>query len=127
MRIANADILPFDFRSLQKTVNGFAGEVMSLLEQTREATSTENQLIKEGRFVQAADPTETYIPPVAKDEVPFIDFSPLQNAISKMEKSSQQLYDISGRATIATDRWFASSWLVSSQHLCTGFLYWLWR
>jgi len=100
MRIANADILPFDFRSLQKTVNGFAGEVMSLLEQTREATSTENQLIKEGRFVQAADPTETYIPPVAKDEVPFIDFSPLQNAISKMEKSSQQLYDITSKPNL---------------------------
>lgn len=100
MRIANADILPFDFRSLQKTVNGFAGEVMSLLEQTREATSTENQLIKEGRFVQAADPTETYIPPVAKDEVPFIDFSPLQNAIAKMEKSSQQLYDITSKPNL---------------------------
>lgn len=91
LRMSQAELLPFDFRSLQKTVAGYAKEVMDLLDQTREATAVENQMIREGRFVQAADPEETYFPPQPKDEVPYLDFSPLLNALDKMEKSCNLL------------------------------------
>jgi N-acetylated-alpha-linked acidic dipeptidase len=93
MRMANAELLPFDFRSLHKTINSYITEVVSLLDQLRESTAIENQLIKEGRYVQAADPLEKYIPPTAREEVPYLNFSPVQNAAAELEKSCQLLSD----------------------------------
>lgn len=88
MRLANADVLPFDFKSFHRTVTTYAKEVMDLLETTREATEVENQMIRENRYVHAADPAKPYFPPSPKDAVPFLNFSSLQNALTKLEKSS---------------------------------------
>lgn len=88
LRMANADIVPFDFRSLHKTIQGYAGEVMALTDQLRETTAVENQLIAEKKYVLAADPTEVYHAPIAKEPVPYLDFSSLQNALSAFEKAA---------------------------------------
>ncbi|MBC7849950.1 MAG: M28 family peptidase [Chitinophagaceae bacterium] len=105
MRISNSDILPFDYRALQKTIAGYVTEVVALLDQTRESTTIDNQLIKEGRYTQAADPLEKYIPPTAKEEVPFLNFSSLQNSLSDLEKSAQSLSEfISNPALTPADK-----------------------
>lgn len=88
LRMANADVVPFDFRSLQKTIQGYAGEVMALTDQLRETTAVENQLIAEKKYVLAADPTEVYHAPTAKEPVPYLDFSSLQNALTALEKAA---------------------------------------
>ncbi len=91
LRLADADVLPFDFRSLYKTISGYANELIELTNNTRENTAIENELIKSKQYALAADPQKKLKLPVAKDEVPFIDFSPLQNALSALEKSTNQL------------------------------------
>jgi len=88
LRMANAEIVPFDFRSLHKTIQGYAGEVMALTDQLRETTAVENQLIAEKKYVLAADPTEVYHAPTAKEPVPYLDFSSLQNALAALEKAA---------------------------------------
>ncbi len=93
LRLADADVLPFDFRSLQKTINGYTNELIELTNATRENTAVENELIKNKQYALAADPLKKQKIPAAKAEVPFIDFSPLQNALSALEKSSNQLAD----------------------------------
>ena len=40
MRMANADVLPFDFNNFHKTVNDYVTEVKTLLENTRTETET---------------------------------------------------------------------------------------
>lgn len=104
MRMSNADLLPFDFRSLYKTISGYLTEVTGLLDQVRESTHIENQLIKENRFVQAADPLKTYIPPTPKEEVPFLDFSPLQNALAELEKTTGRLHDQMIKTNISAEK-----------------------
>jgi N-acetylated-alpha-linked acidic dipeptidase len=94
MRLANADVLPFDFKAFQKTVSTYLTEVTTLLETLRDATETENQMIKEKRYVLASDPTERYIPPTVKESVPFLNFSSLQNAINNLEKASASFADL---------------------------------
>jgi N-acetylated-alpha-linked acidic dipeptidase len=94
MRLANADVLPFDFKSFYQTVNGYTSEVMTLLETLREATEVENQMIEERKFVYAADPTLTYLPPTRKDAVPYLNFSSLQNAVVNLEKASHQFGEL---------------------------------
>jgi len=93
LRLADADVLPFDFRSLYKTVNGYVSELIKLSEQTKENTSAENELIKANQYKIAADPEKGLKTPVLKDEVPYLDFSPLQNALDKLSKSTEQIND----------------------------------
>ncbi len=91
LRLADADVLPFDFRSLQKTIAGYVTELMVMTDQMRENTLIDNQLIKANDFALAGDHTKPEIAPKAKDEVPFLDFSGIQNALITLEKSSGKL------------------------------------
>ncbi len=93
LRMAEAPRLPFDFRSFYKTVNGYATELMTLLDQMRDNTSLANQLLKENHYGYAADPTLTLLPPKAKDEVPYLNFSSLQNALNGLERTTSRLSD----------------------------------
>jgi len=95
MRLATADVLPFDFKGFHKTVNGYMTEVMSLLDNARETTEVENQMVAEKRYVYANDPTQKYIAPQKKDAVPFLNFSSLQNALSGLEKAANQYAELS--------------------------------
>ncbi len=103
LRMANADVLPFDFRHLYTTVNDYTKELMELLQQTKENTEIENQLIKNNNYRLAADPTKTYIIPKAKEEVPFLDFSPLQNALTSLQKSSDSLSKVWSKAVTTNE------------------------
>ena len=90
LRMADADALPFDFRSLYKAANGYVKDLMSKTDQMRETTATENEIITANTYALANDPTEKLKIPSVKAEVPFIDFSPLQNALAELEKSTNQ-------------------------------------
>lgn len=94
LRLADADVLPFDFKSFQKTVASYLTEVTALIDNMRETTEVENQMVKENRYVLASDPTKKLVAPTAKEEVPYINFSNLQNAVSKLEKSSATFADL---------------------------------
>ena len=103
LRMADAELLPFDFTSLYKTINGYVTEVSALADQMRETTTVENQLIKEKRYTYALDPKEKELPPTAKDEVPFLSFAALQNAMTDLDKATKHLNDVmtSGKLTDA--------------------------
>ena len=88
MRLANADALPIDFNTFYKTVNDYASDVKTLLDNTRSETETENKMIKEKLFDYAKDPTKQYKSPIAKDIVPFLNFSPLDNALAALKVSA---------------------------------------
>lgn len=88
LRLANADVLPFDFKSFHRTVQGYLQEVIVLLDNMRESTEVENQMIRENRYVLANDPTKKFFPPTEKSTVPYLDFSGVQNAVARLEKVS---------------------------------------
>ncbi len=88
LRLANADILPFEFSRFESTVSEYADEVMKLIDDMREKTERENRLIRQGLYTAAADPQKTFIIPEPKEPVPYIDFSPLQNAVTELKKST---------------------------------------
>lgn len=94
MRFANAEMLPFDFKTFYATVNGYMGEVLKLLDEMRESTDIENRMIKENRYVYAMNPKIKYVPATTKEPVPYLDFSELQNAMRALEKSSSAFSDL---------------------------------
>ncbi len=91
LRMANADVLPFDFTHLYSTVNAYSNELISLLQKTRESTNIENLIIKSGDYSVGQDPTKKHIVPAEKAEVPYLDFSPLQNALAALKKNADSL------------------------------------
>lgn len=94
LRLADADVLPFDFRSLSKTITGYTTDLISIADQMRESTSVENQIISNNAYQLAGDATKPLKAPAAKSEVPYIDFSRLQNALVTFDKVAQQLQDV---------------------------------
>ena len=91
LRLANADILPFNFQCLYKTVNNYVTELIELTNQMRESTALENKIILQNNYRLAADPTKNEKGPPLKSEVPYLDFSPLQNALSSLQKITDTL------------------------------------
>ncbi len=84
LRLANADVLPFEFTRMAKTLQEYGKEVMDLAESTRKQTARTNQLIRDDAYTLAADPTEEYTAPKMKEEVPYLNFAPLQNGLTRI-------------------------------------------
>jgi len=91
LRMADADVLPFDFRNLQSIIEKYTNEVTELADKMRENTAMENQLIAANDYKLAADPTKHELTPVAKGEVPKLDFTPLKRALDSLKKSANNL------------------------------------
>jgi len=91
LRMADAELLPFDFRHLQTTIDKYVTEVNELTDKMRENTDMENQLIKANDFSLAADPTKHEQMPVAKDTVPKLDFTALKAAVDTLKKVADKL------------------------------------
>ncbi|MCR8561525.1 M28 family peptidase [Mucilaginibacter sp. BJC16-A38] len=91
LRMADAELLPFDFRNLQTTINKYVTELNELLDKMRENTDMENQLIKGNAFALANDPTKNEKLPVAKDTVPKLDFAALKTAVDTLKKVADKL------------------------------------
>ena len=87
MRLADAESLPFAFGNFADTVNQYASEIMRMTDAMRDETKLSNQAINSGMLKAVQDPTEVFIVPKPKENVPFLDFSPLQNAIAKLQES----------------------------------------
>ncbi len=93
LRMAEADVLPFDFRNLYKIINGYTTELINLTNDMRESTKTENEIIKNNEYNLAADTALHMHSPKPKDEVPYLDFSSLQNALSALQKATDSLWN----------------------------------
>jgi len=104
LRMADAAVLPFDFRPFYKTVNGYVGELLALMDKMRGVTSTENQLIDEKIYVYTDDPFLKLIPPSPKGEVPYLNFANLQNVMKDLDKTTSRLSELLEKSTIAGNK-----------------------
>ncbi|HEV8285848.1 MAG TPA: M28 family metallopeptidase [Chitinophagaceae bacterium] len=94
LRLANADVLPFDFNTFYKTINDYVTEVKTLLDNTRTETETENRMIKEKLFDVARDPKKVYMSPKPKENVPYLNFSSLENALVNLKEKAEEFQKI---------------------------------
>jgi N-acetylated-alpha-linked acidic dipeptidase len=103
LRLANADVLPFEFTNFANTVNRYADEVMRLSETMREETRVMNEQINNGMLVAVQDPTLKFIVPKPKDDVPFLNFAPLQNAVAKLNESAKRFQKAGAGKSLPAD------------------------
>ncbi|TAG31384.1 MAG: M28 family peptidase [Sphingobacteriia bacterium] len=91
LRMANASLLPFNFSSLHTTMNGYVKELISKIEQMREATVIDQEIEKAGSIKLAGNPKYNTVITKAPTAVPIIDFSYLQKALIQFGQSVDQL------------------------------------
>ena len=89
LRLANADVLPFEFTNFADTVSVYVREVTNLTDAMREETKMMNQMLSSGIVQAVQDPTETFNLPKPKENVPYLNFAPLQNALAKLQESAR--------------------------------------
>jgi N-acetylated-alpha-linked acidic dipeptidase len=64
------------------------------LEHSRKNTVLQNQLIRSEYYTIGEDPHKKLIPPSPQDQVPFLDFSPLQNALQNLKTSADSIQKV---------------------------------
>jgi N-acetylated-alpha-linked acidic dipeptidase len=103
LRLADAEILPFGFSDFAETVSGYLGEIKDLTRMMREETLELNRELQDNVFAEVADPTKTYRPPKAQDPVPYLNFAPLENALSALRQGAAEYQnakrDLEGRGS----------------------------
>jgi N-acetylated-alpha-linked acidic dipeptidase len=86
LRLTNSDVLPFEFQQWNSTVSGYMAELVKLTNDMRTTVEKHNTLVEKNVFELAADPTKTFIKPVKKELIPYLDFTPLQNELVALNK-----------------------------------------
>ena len=87
LRLANAEVLPFELTQWHSTIEGYLGEVMKTLEDMRAEVEKHNKLVASDAYQLTMDPKKPVAPAKMKEEVPYLDFSPIQNVVAELEKS----------------------------------------
>ncbi|AEM72226.1 Glutamate carboxypeptidase II [Allomuricauda ruestringensis DSM 13258] len=87
LRLANAEVLPFELTQWHSTIETYLGEVMKTLENMRAEVEKHNKLVKQDTYQLVMDPKKPIAPAKMKDEVPYLDFSPIQNVVADLKKS----------------------------------------
>jgi len=92
MRLADAELLPYDFDDFTDTIRRYIEEISRLALEKREQTVERNRQIDEGLFAATEDPREKTMPPPREAVPPFLNFAPLENGLAALERATG-LYD----------------------------------
>jgi N-acetylated-alpha-linked acidic dipeptidase len=90
MRMADAELLPFDFHDFADTVHTYVGELKKLLKDRQTEIEETNKELDEGVFTAIADPKKTSVPPARKAVPPYMNFAPLENADTTLAESADR-------------------------------------
>jgi N-acetylated-alpha-linked acidic dipeptidase len=89
LRVADADVLPLQFAGEAETLDGYVHELHQLADERREQAQRLTELRQARVFELASDPTRPVGPPEAQAEVPYLDFSPLDNALARLKRAAR--------------------------------------
>jgi N-acetylated-alpha-linked acidic dipeptidase len=88
MRLADADILPYDFSPLSDTVHQYSDEVKALLKARQDEAIERQSDIESDVYRIASDPKRPTVAPPALDTPPYLNFAPLDNALALLDKAA---------------------------------------
>ncbi len=98
MRLANAELLPFDFSNFADTIRTYADDLEKLLKTRQEEVREQNRQIEDGVFEATADPKKAFVPPAIEEVPPHLNFAPLENGLEKLTASAGQYREALGKA-----------------------------
>jgi len=90
MRLADAELLPYEFGDFAETVGGYVRDLQKLLKDKQEEVKERNRQIDEGVFTATDDPREPLAPPVKEEVPPYLSFAPLENALAALSRAADR-------------------------------------
>ena len=102
MRLAGAELLPFEFSRLSERVGTNLREVQDLQRTTRDSIEEQNRQVDESTFVAMNDPRHPLIAPRRERVPPFLNFAPIQNGATRL-KSATARFETAYTAAFAGD------------------------
>jgi N-acetylated-alpha-linked acidic dipeptidase len=90
MRMADADVLPFEFEDFADTVQVYLKELKALAQKTQDEIRERNREIEEGVFHATNDPRRPLVAPSAGAVPPHLNFAPLENAVEVLKRSAEE-------------------------------------
>jgi N-acetylated-alpha-linked acidic dipeptidase len=90
MRMADAELLPYNFANTADTVSTYVDEVKKLLKTEQDDTAEKNKEIDEGVFEATSDPKNPIAAPKRETAPPFLNFAPLDNGSTALTNSARE-------------------------------------
>jgi N-acetylated-alpha-linked acidic dipeptidase len=90
MRLADADLLPFEFADFADTVQTYVKELKALSQKMRDDIAERNHELEEGVFSATNDPKKPLVPPANETVPPYLNFAPLDNAADALARSAAE-------------------------------------
>jgi N-acetylated-alpha-linked acidic dipeptidase len=90
MRLADAEVLPFDFVNLADTAEMYTRNLQKLLSAKQEEIRERNRELDEGMFQATFDPRRPTVAPVREEVPPHLNFAPMQNAVDSLTRSAKR-------------------------------------
>ena len=90
IRLADAEVLPFEFTDLADTVQKYVKELHDLLSRRQDEIRERNRQIQEGVFAAVGDPRRPEAPPKTEAVPPAINFAPLENTTNALTDSARR-------------------------------------
>jgi len=88
MRLADADLLPFEFGDFADTVQTYLKELKALSQKMQDDIRERNKEIEEGVFKATNDPRRPLVPPSVEAIPPHLNFAPFENAVDALTRSA---------------------------------------
>jgi N-acetylated-alpha-linked acidic dipeptidase len=89
MRLADAEVLPFDFVDFADTVQKYTKDLQKLLTDKQDEIRERNRELDEGVFKATLDPKKPTVAPPREEVPPHLNFAPMQNAADVLTKSAE--------------------------------------
>jgi N-acetylated-alpha-linked acidic dipeptidase len=106
MRLADADLLPFEFGDFSDTVQTYVKELKALSQKMRDDITERNREIEEGVFTATNDPKTPLVPPAGEPVPGHLNFAPLDDALDALTRSAAEYHKAfehaSGGTTLAS-------------------------
>ena len=90
MRLADADLLPFEFGNFADTAQTYLKELKTLSQKMQDDIRERNRQIEEGVFKATNDPKKPLIPPTVETVPLHLNFAPLENAVDVLTRSAAE-------------------------------------
>ena len=90
LRIADADLLPFDYAPQSEAIAKYETDLEKLLKDKQDEFTERNLELQEGVFSATSDPHKPLLPPPAETVPPFMNFAPMKNSLELLKKSAER-------------------------------------
>ncbi len=116
MRLADAEVLPFEFNDLADTVHRYTDELIALLKTEQDQIAERNRELDEGAFRAAFDPRKPTLAPPKEEVPPHLGFAPLENAANALARAAERYQKAMSQAR-ASGAWASADFAALNQHL----------